>query len=161
MTMHTQIFFNQLLISMYLYQNTKNQNFSSFSSRDIIDLKIHLIGQDHFDSHLRNQNFVKHEICVSLQQLIKTFIIDQIEIKLMTKFSYIFKELQDRPNFPHFAGQNIIFGKSSSVMHNATQTANIMLSPRKNERDNSKKTSQEKDRQTLSIGTFWPRPGVQ
>ena len=89
---HTQIFFNQLLISMHLYQNTKYQNFSSFSSGDIIDLKIHLIGQEHFDSHLRNQNFVKHEMCVSLEQLIKTFIIDQFEIKLMTKFSYRFKE---------------------------------------------------------------------
>ena len=70
----------------------KISDFSSFSSGDIIDLKIHLIGQEHFDSHLRNQNFVKHEMCVSLQQLIKTFIIDQIEIKLMTNFFYRFKE---------------------------------------------------------------------
>ena len=34
------IFFNNLLISVNLYQHAKNQTFSSFCSRDIVDLKI-------------------------------------------------------------------------------------------------------------------------
>ena len=36
----TPIFFNQLLISMNLYENAKHQAFSLFCSRDIVDLKI-------------------------------------------------------------------------------------------------------------------------
>ena len=36
-----------------------------------------------------------------------------------------------------------------------------MLSCRKNQRNNSKKTSGLNDRQTLFIGPFWPRLGVQ
>ena len=40
MTMPTTMFFNQLLISMNLYQYTKNQGFLSFCSGDTVDLKI-------------------------------------------------------------------------------------------------------------------------
>ena len=40
MTMPIPIFFNQLLISMNLYQHAKTLTFSSFCSRDIVDLKI-------------------------------------------------------------------------------------------------------------------------
>ena len=40
MTMPTPIFSNHLLTSMNLYQHAKNQFFSSFFSRDIVDLKI-------------------------------------------------------------------------------------------------------------------------
>ena len=38
--MPNPIFFNELLISMNLYQHTKNQAFSSFFSGDIVNLKI-------------------------------------------------------------------------------------------------------------------------
>ena len=38
--MPTQIFFNQLLISINLYQHAKNQAFSSLCSGDIVNLKI-------------------------------------------------------------------------------------------------------------------------
>ena len=40
LTMPTPNFFNQLLFSTNLYQHAKNQAFSSFCSRDIVDLKI-------------------------------------------------------------------------------------------------------------------------
>ena len=40
LTKPTPIFFNELLISMNIYQHAKKQAFSSFSSRDIVDLKI-------------------------------------------------------------------------------------------------------------------------
>ena len=38
--MRTQIFFNQLLISINLYQHVKNQAFSLLRSGDIVNLKI-------------------------------------------------------------------------------------------------------------------------
>ena len=40
LTTPTPIFFNQLLVSMNLYQDVKNKTFSSFCSRDMVDLKI-------------------------------------------------------------------------------------------------------------------------
>ena len=40
LTTPTSIFFHQLLISMNLHQYPKNQDFSSFCSRDIANLKI-------------------------------------------------------------------------------------------------------------------------
>ena len=43
---------------MNLQQYAKNQAFSSFCSRDILNLKI----QEHFGPYLRNQNFSKYEI---------------------------------------------------------------------------------------------------
>ena len=61
--------------------------FSSLCSRDINDL----IGQEHFGPYIRNQNFSKYEFWSSIQQLIQTFILGQIE-KKKTKFSYTFKE---------------------------------------------------------------------
>ena len=39
-TTPTPIFFNQLLFSMNLHQHAKNQTFSSFCSRNIVDLRI-------------------------------------------------------------------------------------------------------------------------
>ena len=38
--MPAPVFFDQLLISMNLYQHAKNQAFSPFSPRDTVDLKI-------------------------------------------------------------------------------------------------------------------------
>ena len=52
MTMPIPIFFNQLLISMNLYQHAKTLTFSSFCSRNIVDL-CNLIGQEHFGTNLR------------------------------------------------------------------------------------------------------------
>ena len=40
MTIPNSIFFNQLLVSMNLYQHAKNQTFSSFCPRDIVALNI-------------------------------------------------------------------------------------------------------------------------
>ena len=51
--------------------------FSSLCSRDINDL----IGQEHFGPYIRNQNFSKYEFWSSIQQLIQTFILGQIEKK--------------------------------------------------------------------------------
>ena len=45
-------------------------------------------------------------------------------------------------------------------MHDTTWAPNTMLSSRKNERANFKKTSGQ-DEQTLFVGPFWPQPGVQ
>ena len=71
MTMPAPIFFNHFLISMNLYQYAEYQAFSSFCSRDVVDLKFcNLIGQEHFGPYLRNQDFPKREICPSMQKLI-------------------------------------------------------------------------------------------
>ena len=40
MTLPIPMFFNQLFILMNFHQHAKNQTFSSFCSRDIVDLKI-------------------------------------------------------------------------------------------------------------------------
>ena len=50
MTAPTPVFCNQLLVLMNFYQHAKNQTFSSFYSRDIIDLKIlQTDWQEHFN----------------------------------------------------------------------------------------------------------------
>ena len=64
-----QIFFNQLLVLMSLYQHAKDQACHHFSL-EIFDLKILQSDQEHFGSYLRNQNFTKHEICSRIQQLV-------------------------------------------------------------------------------------------
>ena len=43
---------------MNLQQHAKSQTFSSFCSRDLLNLKI----QEHFGPYLRNQDFSKYEI---------------------------------------------------------------------------------------------------
>ena len=50
MTAPTPVFCNQLLVLMNFYQHAKNQTFSSFYSRDIVDLKIlQTDWQEHFN----------------------------------------------------------------------------------------------------------------
>ena len=68
-TIPIQILFNQLLISMNLYQNAKNQAFSSFHSRDINYLKILQSDWPKTFRHIsQGTNF--SEIFPSIQQLI-------------------------------------------------------------------------------------------
>ena len=69
MTTLTLIFFNQLLIAMNLYQHAKNQPFSSFCSRDTVDLKIQQSDWPRVVWPI-SQNFPKYEVCPSIQQLI-------------------------------------------------------------------------------------------
>ena len=80
MTTSAQIFFNQPLISMNLYQHAKI--FQHFAL-EILDLKFPQ------SDWLRELSPISQEP-EFLQK--STFIIDQIEKKLITKFSYIFKE---------------------------------------------------------------------
>ena len=55
---------------MNQHQYAKNQIFSSFCNRDIVNLHIlNLIGQDHFGLYLKNQIFAKYGICVRIQQI--------------------------------------------------------------------------------------------
>ena len=72
LTKQTQIFFNELLISMNLYQHAKKQACSSFCFRDTTDLKIL-----HSDWP-RTFSKTRFGICVTMQQIIQTFFIDQI-----------------------------------------------------------------------------------
>ena len=69
MTTPTPIFFNQLLISMNLYEHAKNQPVSSYCSREIVDLKILQYDWPRAFWSI-SQNFPKYEICPRIQQLI-------------------------------------------------------------------------------------------
>ena len=50
-----------------------------------------LIGWEDFGLYLRNKIFPKYRICSGTQQMIKIFIIEQIQWKLMTKFFFKLK----------------------------------------------------------------------
>ena len=67
----TPIFFDQLLISMNLDQNSKNQAFSLFCSRDTIDLKIMQSDWQRAFWHISQEpGFSQYGICARIQQLI-------------------------------------------------------------------------------------------
>ena len=60
----------------------------------VLDLKFilepyNLIGQYHIDQYLKNQIFPKYEmVCQTIQQLIYTFVIDQIQKKKKKKTEF-------------------------------------------------------------------------
>ena len=106
--MPTKILFYQLLIFVNLYQHAKNQAFSSFCWRDIVNLKIL-----QYEWPI-SQILPKYGICARIQQKY-SFIIDQIHKKLMTKFSNKFTKPYFWPILPIFRAKNFFSKKSSSV----------------------------------------------
>ena len=72
----------------------------------LIKKSYNLIGWEHFNPYFRTKSFPKHGICVGTQQILKVFIIEQIQLKLMTKCFYKFKNPVFGP-FYKFWGQSI------------------------------------------------------
>ena len=69
-----------------------------------------LLGWEHFGPYLRNQNFSKYGICAGTQQIIKIFVVEQIQQKLMTKYFNIFKKSCFWPIFPIFGAKKFFLG---------------------------------------------------
>ena len=89
----------------------------------LISKSCNLIGQEHFGTYLRNHIFMKCWICLRIQQIILTLIKEQIQQKIMTKFSNKFKKGYFCPflvHCPHSVGKDITFKESGSVTHNTT-----------------------------------------
>ena len=127
MTTPIPIFFDQLLISMNLYQHSKNQAFSSFRSRDIIYLKILQSDWPKTFWHISQEpDFSK--IFPSILQLIQTSIIDQIKKKKSLHFHTHSKNLRLGLFSPFL--EKISFFKKSS--HNTIWAPSTILSSRKN-----------------------------
>ena len=80
---HSQIFWSTFNLCGFALK--KWGYFSYFFWRWLIKKSYILIGWEHFDPYLRNQNFPKYGICAGTQQIIQSFIIEQIQQKLMTK----------------------------------------------------------------------------
>ena len=128
---------NILLTCMNLYQHAKNQLILeiqlSLESWDLICsicygetvyLEIMLlIGWAYFGLHLRNKIFPKQRICAGTQQIINIFIIEQIQWKLMTKFSLNSKNLF-LAHFPNCWGKS--FSKNRVVVHNFIRVSSTL-----------------------------------
>ena len=82
---HTEKFLNQLLTFMNFYRHANNQTISSFCSRDIVDLKILQSDSPRtFWPISQKPNFPWiWDLC---QAIANNFIIEQIQITLMTKY---------------------------------------------------------------------------
>ena len=87
--------------------------------------------------------FSKYGICAWIKQILQYFFIDQIQKKLMTKFSINSKNPVFGPfwvHFPNFWGKNNFPGKSSSVTPNFIWVSCTITKFRKIQWCNSKKT---------------------
>ena len=117
-----------------------------------------LIGWEHFNPYFRTKSFPKHGICVGTQQILKVFIIEQIQLKLMTKCFYKFK----KPCFWsiwQILGAKHFSGKSGSDTHNFIRFSSTMPKFRKKandtvprkcpDRQKDRRTEWQKDGQTL------------
>ena len=90
---------------MNLYQNARSQAFSSFCSRDAVNLKILQSDWPRAFWHLsREKIFPKNGISARIQQIIQNVFVDQIQKKVMAKFSNILKN----PIFGPFLGKSRI-----------------------------------------------------
>ena len=70
-----QKIFDQLLISVNLYQHAKNRAISLICSGDwLIKRSCNLIGWEHFDPYPSNKNFCKYGICAGTKQITLVFI---------------------------------------------------------------------------------------
>ena len=131
MTMPAPIFFNQLVISMNLYQHAKSQFFSSFYFRDLFDLKVlqsdwprvfWAISQE--PELFQIWDLSKHAVIninchyrPNWEKINKVF----LNIQRTLGLSY----------FLHFTGK-ILFLKHLAVMHNTTRTPTSCWVPEKN-----------------------------
>ena len=99
---------------------------------------------EHSGLYLRNKIFPKYRICAGTQQIIKIFIIEQIQ----TNFFFKLKNSYFLPISPIK-----VFPKNRAVMHNFIRVSSTMAKFREISWSNSKKTlwqmSGGKDRQTL------------
>ena len=95
------IFFNQLLISINLYQHSRKRAFSSLYSAYIVNLKILQLAKTIL-AHLGKHIFSKHRISARIQQIIWTFFTNQIQKQLMTRFSNKSKPPLFLTHFPNF-----------------------------------------------------------
>ena len=109
---------------MNLYQHVKTRLFHYFDLGLYLIWKFCNLGQEHFGTYLRNHNFPKHGIlCRNIANNI-TFIIDQIQEKLITKFFNKFRKVCFWPIFT-LLRQNI-FPKKFQFCHAHRQ---MLLTP--------------------------------
>ena len=84
----------QLLIFVNLYQHAKNEAVSSICSGEIVDLKI--LQSDWLRAFWpisKEQNFHQQQrCCAGTKKIIKIFIIEQIQRKLISNFFFKFKK---------------------------------------------------------------------
>ena len=88
-----------------------------------------LIGWKHFGPYLRNKNFPKYGVFAGTQQIIWIFVTDEIQQKIITKFS---DKLKKTPvfgpflvHFPNF-GAKENFAENSALSHT---TSHRILAP--------------------------------
>ena len=109
LTMTTPKIFNQLLICIKLYQHAKNQLIPLIHSWVTVSFRV------------QRPDWPYPMICVWTQQIIKIFITEQIQWKLMTRFFFKFKSktIFDLilTHFPNFRGKKS-FSNNRDVMHN-------------------------------------------
>ena len=105
----TQIFFNQLLISINLYKYAKNQAFSSFYSRDIVDAKtLQSDWPGAFWPISQELDFSQiWDMCKNTANCVNyNYRPNSIKFFPMNSKNLILA------HFPHFGGKNIFFKKS-------------------------------------------------
>ena len=85
LTIHNHEIFDQLLIFVNLYQHAKNEAVSSIFSGEMVAWKI--------------------EICAGTRQIIKSFIVEHILWKLVTKVFFKLKKKLFLAHFPNFGGK--------------------------------------------------------
>ena len=111
---------------MNFYQYAKNQATSSIFSLDIIDLKI--LQFDWLRALIPISQEPDYGVSAGIQKIIETFILEQIQKKLMTKFFNKFKKTYFwliLTHFPKYWGQDFFLKKSSTVMHKFIWVSNI------------------------------------
>ena len=128
--------FHHTHANMNLHQCAKNQAFSSFGSRDIVNIKIlqsdwlrasWSISQEPDFSQVWN-------LCKNTANIIKYLYRPNLE-KIWLNFPVNSKHSVFGPflaHFPHFWGKQVILKKSDPVTHNKTWAPNTTLSFRKN-----------------------------
>ena len=120
--MHNQKIFDQLLIFVNLYQHAQNETVSALFSVVMTDLKI--LQSEWLTEHFGIFSQIKD--CAETQQIIKIFIIEQVQGKLMTIVLFTFKKNLFLARFLNFGGQKSFPKKSSSVRHNLIKVSSTM-----------------------------------
>ena len=111
-----------------------------------------MISREHFGPYLRNRIFPKYRISARIKQIIWTFFIDQIQNKLMTKFSKNPKKPFFWPifgRFSSFLGQKFFLKKNAALSRiTAHRPLTTCWVSEKNSWAHFKKTSGQKDWKT-------------
>ena len=116
--------FDQLLLFQNFVNVQKNEVILTFCSGKIVDLKILLADwlRAFWPIYLQ-QKFQQYMTCAETQRIIKIFIIEQLQRKLMNKFFFKFKKPQFwfiLGPFPIFLEQNVFHKNSDSLAHTFT-----------------------------------------